>query len=226
MTILGSLVIHSDTSVPDLPLPELQQLIRREGRHVAGKYNGGYREFFDVVPTEVMVPQRYKRLSILATTPRHVHELADQLSSLDSQLEGYPQRDKLAHLIKQIPGQWAASVNVTNAGADGAAASGAFFVLSSGVPMHSALVFDSHGGSVQLVWATFDFKASLRKAGALNYSFYPLPDTDALFIPSHGLCSKWWRNARAFNGQPYSQVKAANAVEQLLFKPLTTHGLR
>lgn len=222
MTILGSLVIHSDSPVPDLPIPELKELTRRDGRHVSGKYNGAYREFFDVVPTEVMVPQRYKRLNILTTNPYYTNELADALSTLDSKMEGAPQRDKLAQLVQQIPGQWAASVNVMNAGADGEATSGAFFVLSSGVPMYSALVFDSAGGSVQLVWATFDFRASLRRAGALNYAFYSLPDKGSLFIPSHSVCSKWWRNARAFNGQAYNQVKAANAIEQLLFKPLTS----
>lgn len=225
MTILGSLVIHSDTPVPDLPLTELQGLTRVEGRHVIGKYNGSYREFFDGSPLEVMVPQRYKRLSILATQG-YGPDLAEALSKLDSQLEGSPQRDKLAYLMEQIPGEWAASVNVMNAGADGQATSGAFFVLNKGTPMHTALVFDSNGGSVQLVWATFDFKASLRRAGALNYSFYSMPDRGSLFIPSHSICSKWWRNAKAFDGQAYNQVKAANAIEQMLFKPLTNHGLR
>jgi hypothetical protein len=225
MTILGSLIIHSNTPVPDLPLQELHGLTRREGRHVAGKYNGGYREFFDVSPLEVMVPQRYKRLSILAS-PGYGPELAEALSTLDSQLEGRQQRDKLALLMTQVPGDWVASVNVVNAGADGQATSGAFFVLNSGLPMYIALVFDSNGGSVQLVWASFDFKASLRNSGALNYSFYPMPDRGSLFIPSHSVCSKWWRNTRAFSGQPYNQVKAANAIEQMLFKPLTEHGLR
>lgn len=226
MTILGSLILHSDTPVPDLPLAELQGLSRREGRHVAGKYNGVYREFFDTTPLEVMVPQRYKRLSILLTPDALGSELADALSKLDTQLEGQPQRDKLAHLLTQIPGEFAASVNVMNAGADGQATSGAFFVLNKGQPMHTALVFDSNGGSAQIVWATFDFKASLRRAGALNYSFYPLPDRGSLFIPSHSICSKWWRNARAFDGQAYNQVKAANAIEQMLFKPTTDYGLR
>lgn len=225
MTILGSLVIHSDTPVPDLPLPELKGLTRTEGRHVVGKYNGGYREFFDGTPLEVMVPQRYKRLSILATAG-YGPLLADALSTLDSQLEGSPQRDKLAHLRAQVPGDWTASVNVMNAGADGQATSGAFFVLNNGLPMYTALVFDSNGGSAQIVWATFDFKASLRQAGALNYSFYSMPDRGSLFIPSHSICSKWWRNARAFDGQAYNQVKAANALELMLFKPLTDHGLR
>jgi len=225
MTILGSLVIHSTSPVPKLPLTELQSLMMREGRHVSGKYNGTYREYFDMSPIEVMLPHRYKRLSILAT-PGYGHDLSGILSSLDSQKEDAPQRDKLALLMEQMTGEFSASVNVMNTGADGLASSGAFYVLNSGLPMYTALVFDSNGGSVQLVWATFDFKASLRRAGALNYSFYPMPDRGFLFVPSHSICSKWWRNSRAFDGQAHNQVKAANAIEMLLFKPLTNHGLR
>jgi hypothetical protein len=225
MTILGSLVIHSTNPVPELPLAELRDLTKREGRHVSGKYNGTYREYFDMPSLEVMLPHRYKRLSILAS-PGYGQDLAEILATLDTQKEDAPQRDKLALLMEQMTGEFSASVNVMNTGADGQASSGAFYVLNSGCPMYTALVFDSNGGSVQLVWATFDFKASLRRVGALNYAFYTMPDRGFLFVPSHSICSKWWRNARAFDGQAYNQVKAANAIEMLLFKPLTNHGLR
>jgi hypothetical protein len=230
MTILGSLTIHSDRVVSELDAPSLAGLVRREGQHVNSRHNGSYREYFDVEPIEVLVPQRYKRMTVLATDNVR-HDLSDALSTLDSQHEGSRQLYKLSSLMKGLGGSWHSVVNVTNTGANGEALSGAFYLLASGEPIHVSLVFDSISGSVQLVWSTFDFKSQLREQGARNYSFISFPTlrNRPLFVPSQALCSKWWRMLQSFDGQRYSTVKAANAVEVMLYKNpdlLTSNGLR
>jgi len=219
MTILGSLVLHSDRPVPEFELPELKGLHKREGHHVGSRHNGSFREYFDLEPLELLVPQRYKRMTVLASD-NVKHELSAELSTLDSQFEGARQLFKLQKLLDRFQGQWFSVVNVSNFGADGTAQSGGFYLLSSDHPLHIALVFDSNSGSVQLVWATFDFKRSLREQQGFNYSFFLLPTERRmpLFVPSQALCSKWWRLTQSFDGQRYGLLKACNAIEMILYK--------
>lgn len=219
MTILGSLVIHATQPVAELPVPELSELATRAGRHVEGKYNGSYREYFDVPPMDILIPQRYKSMSLLA--PENVrHSLAEHLSVLDSQYEGARQLYKLQRLMDKMPDQWHAVVNVSHSGADGLAQSGAFYVMSASDPMFVTLVFDSLTGSVQLVWSTFDIKARLRQLQAMNYSFFSMPTQrhSPLFVPSQNLCSKWWRLSNTFKDSRWSLIKTCNALEMMLYK--------
>lgn len=219
MTILGSLVLHATQPVPELPIPELDGLTKRTGHHVAGRFNGSYREYFDTEPVEVMIPQRYKSMSVL-TTDNVREELSEQLAKLDTQYEGARQLYKLQRLMDRMPDDWHASVNVCNSGADGTAQSGAFYVMSAGDPMFITLVFDSATGSVQLVWSTFDIKTRLRQSNALNYSFFMLPSRRRapLFIPSQSLCSKWWRLTKTFEDHRWALIKTCNAIEMMLYK--------
>ena len=219
MTILGSLTIHADRLVPELIVPGVLGLNRRDGQHVNSRHNGSFREYFDVEPVEVLVPQRYKRMSVLASD--NVREdLSAALSTLDSKYQSSRQLFKLQKMMEQLGGNWHSVVNVSNTGADGEATSGAFYLLASGQPLHVALVFDSNSGSVQLVWSTFDLKAQMREQGGLNYSFISFPTLHdrPLFVPSQALCSKWWRMLQSFESHRYSTVKAANAIEVMLYK--------
>lgn len=219
MTILGSLTIHADRVITDLAIPSLQGLTRREGQHVNSRHNGSYHEFYNVEPIEVLVPQRYKRMTVLATDNVR-HDLSDALSTLDAQHEDARQIHKLSLLMKSLGGSWHSVVNVANTGAGGEALSGAFYLLASNQPIYVSMMFDSITGSVQLVWSTFDLKTELRQVGLLNYSFVSFPTlrNRPLFVPSQALCSKWWRMLQSFDGQRYSTVKAANAVEVMLYK--------
>lgn len=226
MTIIGSLVLHSEQT-PELPLSELAGLTCRVGQHVNSRFNGSYREYYDVEPLEILVPQRYKRMTVLATD-NVKHDLAASLSVLDSQYDGERQLYKLQKLMSTLTGSWHAVVNVSNTGAAGEALSGAFYLLASNQPLHVALIFNSRSGSVQLVWATFDVRHALRSRRDLDYSVIALPTLydRPLFVPSQALCSKWWRMHNSFDGQRYGIVKAANALEAMLYKnPETSNGL-
>lgn len=219
MTILGSLTLYSDRAVPELSAPSLLGLQRREGQHVNGRYNGSYREYFDVQPIEVLVPQRYKHMTVLASDNVR-QDLSEALSTLDSKYQNSRQVFKLQKLMDQMGGSWHSVVNVSNTGANGEAVSGAFYLMASNQPIHVALMFDSLSGSVQLVWSTFDLKQALREQGILNYSFIAFSTLRdrPLFVPSQALCSKWWRMQQTFESQRYSTVKAANAIEVMLYK--------
>jgi hypothetical protein len=227
MTILGSLVLHSERA-SELPFSETEDLVCRTGQHVNSRFNGSYIEYYDVEPLEILVPQRYKRMTVLATD-NVKHDLATALSVLDSQHDGERQLYKLQKLMTTLTGSWHAVVNVSNTGSHGEALSGAFYLLASNQPLHVALVFNSRSGSVQLVWATFDIRKSLNSRRELDYSVIPLPTLydRPLFIPSQALCSKWWRMHNSFDGQRYGVVKAANALEAMLYKnPEISNGLR
>lgn len=231
MTILGSLVLHSDRPVPEFEIPELEGLTKREGQHINAKYNGSYREYFDLDPLEVLVPQRYKRMSVIAD-PHVRDDIAAYLTALDSKFEGTNQQFKLQVLMNRFDGEWTASVNVSHTGADGIAKSGAFYVMNKNTQLFMTLVFDSTSGSVQLVWSTFDLKASLRKVQAMQYSFISLHSRRRrpVFVPSQALCSRWWRWNRGFGADRYGLIRAANALEVMLYRnstlPTSDNGLR
>lgn len=222
MTILGSLILHAEQEAPAFPLPELQSLCRREGHHVSGRYNGSYVEYFDVEAIEVMIPQRYKRLTVLADA--HVrHDLAAELSGLDAKYGEARQLYKLNRMMAEVPGTYRAVVNSVNTGSDDSPISGAFYLLASGCPIYVNLVFNSRTGGVQLVWSSFDFKTSLREHKAFDYAVYAMPTlvNQALFVPSLGLCSKWWRWVKQWETRRYGHLLAASALEGNLYKDPT-----
>lgn len=219
MTILGSLVLHSDREVPELPIQLPAAVTLREGRHVNSRHTGSYREYFDIEPLEIMVPQRYKRMSILTDSPLR-EQLAEALSGLDSQYGDARQLYKLNQLMSNFRQSFRATVNISNGGADGTAMSGAFYLLAQSEPMYVGVVFDSNTGSVQLVWSDLDFTSILAAQGALNYSFVKLPTLKfrPLFIPSQSLCSKWWRMSQTLCPTKYGLIRACNALERMLYK--------
>lgn len=219
MTIIGSLVLHSDRPVPEFQFPELTGLQLREGHHVSSRYNGSYREYFDMDPLEIMVPQRYKRMSLLADASIR-HDLADALSSLDSKYGDVTMLNKLKLMSSKLGGTWNAIVNISNGGADGQQSSGGFYLLSHKQPIYVCLVFDSNSGAVQLVWSTLYLKDLLRQQNALNYSMFDLPTIRLrpLFVPSQALCSRWWRMSKGLCQTQYGLMRAANALERTLYK--------
>lgn len=231
MTIFGSLVLQAERDTPEFALPELASLSRREGHHVSGRYNGSYIEYYDVQPIEVMAPHRYKRMTVLAD-PWIRHDLSTELSGLDAKHGEARQLYKLNELMKAVPGQYCAVVNIVNTNVDDTLLSGAFCLLASGSPIYVALAFNSRTGSVQLVWATFDIKAALHQRPFFDYAVYPLPTlTDRpLFVPSQSLCSQWWRRQQRWANRRYGNLVAANALELMLYKdptlPTLENGLR
>lgn len=232
MTILGSLVLHADRPVADLVLPELEGLQKKAGHHVSGRYNGSFTEYFSVEPIEVLIPQRYKRMSVLASNPEIKHDLAEDLSTLDAQYADARQLYKLQQLLRRFDVPYSATVNIVNTGADDHPMSGAFYLLANQEPLWVSILFDSNSGSVQLVWSTFDHKQSLQAMKAFNYSVYAMPllTTRPLFVPSLALCSTWWRLTQRHVGK-WGLMKACNALELRLYKDpdipaLDPNGLR
>jgi hypothetical protein len=217
MTTLGSLVIYSERAVPEFDFLDLSDMHKREGHHVNGKYNGSYREYFDTEPVEVLLPQRYKRMTVLADDSIK-HELAAALTTMDSKYGEARQLYKLGRMMEELDGVWSAVVNITNT--SDTSASGAFYLMASGSPLHLALVFDSDVGSIQLVWATFDVRKAIQESGIRHYSAYPLPALRdrPLFVPSTSLCSKWWRWKQNFEQHRFAHLRAANALELILYK--------
>jgi hypothetical protein len=231
MTILGSLCLHASQQPRPFELPQLEGLAKREGHHVSGRYNGQYVEYYDEQPLEVLIPQRYKRLTVLAT-PNVRHDLGAELSVLDSQYGDARHLYKLNETMKKLPGRWHAVVNNVNTGIDDGPVSGAFYLMASQMPLYVALVLNVRDGYVQLVWATFDFKTELQARSAFEYVFYPMPTLidRPLFVASQSLCSKWWRMAHKFDLHRFGELKACNALELNLYKDPTQmsfdHGLR
>lgn len=231
MTILGSLVLHSERPVAALALPELVGLSKKEGHHVSGRYNGSFSEYFDTEPVEVLIPQRYKRMSVLASNASIRHDLSEALSTLDAQYADARQLYKLHQLLKSFDASYAATVNILNTGVDDHPVSGAFYLLASREPLYVSILLDSNTGSAQLVWSTFDHKKTLQAHKIFNYSVYAMPTLTSrpLFVPSLALCSKWWRLTQKHSTK-WGLMKACNALELLLYKdpelPSLDHGLR
>ncbi len=220
MTILGSLVLHATRDIPQLPIPELQGLQSRTGRHVSARYNGSFAEFYDVPPTEILVPQRYKRMSAIVDNPEVRSDIAIDLSTLDSQYEGCRQLYKLRQLMDRYPVAYTAIINTVNTNAEDEPQSGAFCLLASRIPLYISMVFDSSNGSVQLVWSDFNHRQSLRAAKAFNYSIYAMPTLldQPLFITALSLCSRWWQLSKDLSKHQYGFLRACNALELNLYK--------
>jgi hypothetical protein len=232
MTILGSLVLQSERPVAELVLPELATLSKKSGHHVSGRYNGSFVEYFDTEPVEVLIPQRYKRMTVLSDSWVVRHDLAEELSTLDAQYADARQLYKLHQLLKRFDSAtYAATVNILNTGVDDHPVSGAFYLMASNEPLYVSVLLDSNSGSAQLVWSTFDHKKTLQAMKAFNYSVYAMPTLTKrpLFVPSLALCSKWWRLTQRHSTK-WGLMKACNALELILYKdpelPSIDHGLR
>lgn len=215
MTIFSSVTLHSARQPPIIAVPSLAGVPCRTGHHVYGRYNGSWVESSDIEPTEIYLPQRYKRVAVTSTA--EVPKLVEELETLDSRYEGARQLYKLHRLITAVESSFAASVNICSTSQD--LTSGSFYVLSSKVPIYVNLVIDLTDHSTQLVWATFDFKAEMQASGMLNYVFYPFPVLidRPLFVHTQNTCSKWWKLLKTFNG-PFQYIRAANALELYLYK--------
>lgn len=219
-TILGSLVLHAERPVQALELPQLSGLSITDGHHVSGRYNGSWREHTDVQPSEILLPQRYKRMTVLPTDESVRQHLVDELSELDAAYATSRQLFKLNELLKTVKGEYAATVNISNTAADGELVSGSFYLLSSAAPIYVSMVFDTLSGTAQLVWATFDFQTQMQRLKQFRYAFYKMPVLmdRPLFVPSQSLCSKWWTFGRKFEASRYATLRAANALELLMYK--------
>lgn len=221
--LFGSVVLHAKQKVPALELPILHGLHRNTGEHVRGRYNGRWFEYNEVPSSEIYLPQRYKRM-MLCTTHEEVRQpLTDALSLLDSQYEDAPQLYKLGRIIYDIPLWHASVVNISSTSTEGEPVSGAFYLLSSQVPMYFGLLFDIERDIVQLVWSTVNFKPYMQSLQLFNYVFYPFtPILDRpIFIKTQAVCSKWWSFTQAFGNSKYGLLRAANAMELLLYKDHT-----
>lgn len=219
--LFGTCVLHATRQISPLIVPSLFGIERRIGNHVNGRYNGTWSEASDNEPHEVYLPQRYKHLSITTTNIGTLESLAGDLSVLDSKYEGARQIYKLSQLIRCQIEPFAAVVNIAKtATEEKLTASGSFYLLSLGVPLYFALVFDTEEDSVQLVWSTLDFKKEIQDNRLIRYVFFPLPTVlnRPVFIDAQNICARWWRLTRSFGESKQGILKACNALELILYK--------
>jgi len=131
-----------------------------------------------------------------------------------------PQLYKLNQLVASINLPFAAVVNISNTGSEDAPVSGSFYLLARNIPMYAALVFDTEENSVQLMWATFDFKQCLQSRAVFRYVLVTLPTLvdRPLFVHTQNLCARWWKLMKAFGNNRHALLKSANAIELILYK--------
>lgn len=213
-------MLHAERPVSSLELPELTDCVTTQGRHVQGRHNGKWVEANNVPQSEIYLPQRYKRMFVSVTNPDVSLDLEAGLSDLDSKYAGARQIYKLRRLQSEISQPFTSVVNISSTGQDSDPVSGSFYLLSSEEHLYAALIFDTSENSVQLTWGTFDFITSMRSRGMHRYVFYPLPTlTDRpLFLHTQTLCARWWRFIKSFGSERHGFLRAANALEVLLYK--------
>ncbi len=222
--IYGTLVLHAEHAVPAIEMPVLAGLVQRIGSHVVGRFNGSWTETTDQPITEVFLPQRYKRLSVTVDSEAARVPLLMALEGLDALYPDARQLYKLNRLLADLSeasaSPFTAVVNIASAVQDGTPTSGSFYLLSLGTPLYFNLVFDTQENSVQLIWATFDFKADMQRRGLFRYVFFPLPTVidRPVFLHTQNLCARWWKLIKNFGSTQHGFLKASNALELLLFK--------
>jgi hypothetical protein len=223
--LFGSIVLHAEKQTPAFDIPELAGIPRKIGQHVRGRYNGTWIETNSVEHKDLYLPQRFKRLGLSISGDSEIQSLLMiGLEALDSMHEGARQLYKLNMLLEDVKKSssksFSAVVNVTSTSTKEDPASGAFYLMSSGLPIYMALVFDTVDNSTQLVWSTIDFKTNTQKRNMFRYVFFPMPIilNRPIFLPTHTLCAKWWKLTRGFGAGKYSLMKASNALELLIFK--------
>lgn len=222
--IYGTLVLHAEHAVPAVDMPVLAGLVQRIGSHVTGRFNGSWTETTNYPITDVFIPQRYKRLSVTVDSEEARMPLLMALEGLDALYPDARQLYKLNRLLAYLEAErvpsFSAVVNIASAVQDGNPTSGSFYLLSLGVPLYFNLVFDTQENSVQLIWATFDFKANMQSRGLFRYVFFPLPTIidRPVFMHTQNLCARWWKLIKNFGDSRHGFLTAANALELLLFK--------
>ncbi len=228
--IFGSLVLHAERAVPPIDIPLLKGLPQKIGSHVNGRFNGSWLEVTNVDVTESYLPQRFKRLSIAVTNDDARVPLIGGLEELDAMYPEARQLYKLNRLLLSLDSQnhsFASVVNIASAVQDENLVSGSFYLLSLGQPIYLSLVFDVEENSVQLMWATFDFKANIQSRGLFRYVFLSLGVVQdrPVFVHTQNLCARWWRLVKNFGEGRHGLLTAGNSLELMLFKdPNIEHG--
>lgn len=224
--IYGSLVLHANRSVPDIDVPALRGMPRKIGHHYQGRHNGGWTEVSNLLSSEAYLPQRYKHFTLTTTNEVSRNFLTTALEELDSRYPNARQLYKLNRLLASVPFDFTAVVNIASAEQEGTPVSGSFYLLSQGRPLWVGLVFDLETASVQLVWATFDFKADMQAHGMFRYVFYPMPKLldRPLFVHTQNLCARWWKLMKSFGEDRHGIMRAANALELILYKDPTVEN--
>lgn len=212
-----------------MDLPALQDFKRRSGQHIHGRYNGKWTEVNEVEGTAVYIPQRYKHLTISVSDQSVLPDLSAGLEGLDALYDTARQLYKLNCFLQTFSHSgFAAIVNISSAAPQGAPVSGSFYLLSKGIPLYYALVFDVQENSVQLVWSTIDFKTDIQTRSLFRYVFFPFnPVVDRpIFMPTQALCARWWQLIKGFGESRHGLLRAANALELVLYKDPTVETYR
>ena len=220
-TLYGGVVLHAERQhVPLIDMPALSGLQSRAGHHIPSRSNGTWFEINSVPATEIYLPQRYKHLTLSTTNESTRIPLFTGLEELDSLYVGERQSYKLNKLLETIDDPFAAVVNIASAVSEGSPVSGSFYLFSNTTPLHMALVFDAEENSVQLVWSTLDFKLDMQARNLFRYVFFPLPTivNRAVFAHTQNLCAKWWKLTKNFGSNKHGLLRAANALELILYK--------
>lgn len=214
--IFGSLVLFSDRQLTDLYSPMLDGLEIRTGSHVNDRRKGMWTEASNLEDFDIYLPQRYKRMSVLATNERDA--LMNELSSLDTNWDDARQLYKLGQLLKALDGPMASVVNSVSTSSE--ESNGSFYLLALQEPLYVNLVFDLEEHSVRIVWSTFDFKADMQSRKQFRYIFYALPTLidRPLFLPTRMLCGRWWHLRRMFGESKHGLLRSCNALELALYK--------
>lgn len=210
--IFGSLVLFSDRNQTDIPIPSGQFSVTR-GQHVVDKHKGHWVEVSDIATQEILLPQRYKRMSILATACGP--QLCEGLKVLDSEFGDARQLYKLGRLMTTLTDSYTAVVNNVSTNGE----SGSFYLLST-EGLYVNLVFDVEEHSVRIVWSDFDLKQYTQAAKQFRYVFYAMPTliNRPLFIHSQTVCSRWWKFKKAFGESRHGLLRSCNALELFLYK--------
>lgn len=217
--IFGSLVLFSDRQLTDLYSPYLNDLDIHSGAHINDRHKGLWTQASDIEDFDVYLPQRYKRMSVLATSNRDI--LMAELSVLDSNWDDARHLYKLGQMMKSLAGPMIAVVNSVSTSSDGL--NGSFYLLAINEPLYINLVFDLEEHSVRLTWSTFDLKKDIQDRKQFRYIFYALPILidRPLFINSQNLCGRWWKLRRSFGETKHGLLRACNALELALYKDPT-----
>ncbi len=223
--IIGSIVVHTDRPITPLEIPTLQGT-RTTGNHVVGRHNGSWTEISDLPQTEIYLPQRFKHMTLTTTDLETRDQLVAKIEELDSLYPDARQLYKLQKLMDSCDNTFAAVVNIASAVQDQMPVSGSFYLLAKGIVLYVVLVFDIEENSVQLVWSTEDIMKIMQASHMFRYVIYPMHKLDQrpMFIHTQQICARWWKLMKTFGDNKHSMIRAANALEILLYKDPNLKG--
>ena len=219
--ISGSLSLKATASVELLTLPSIKPVV--DGFHLEGRLNGSWWLDYNIQnATEVLIPARQHRLSIISSSKDMLDSLSQKFSILDTTALGSRHLHKLYLLMQELGNSKDYSCVVNNKGSKGT-----FAILSSGVPINMFLMFDTVSRSVQLVWSTKDLVNEIRETYGIRFYFYHFPTiiNRPIFIHTQTLCAHWWRWSKGFGFSKSAELLTCNAAELYLYKDPTKENL-